>query len=114
MELLSDGVLELTPFPHSITQAQGPAIGATTAQEDQPQGMLHLHRLPVFHERGGDGGKSSKVGEDLAFTLTRKRFVVRPFSLPPVDGGGGGEVDAQQTKEQKSKVTRTRAADLEF
>ncbi|KAI9789839.1 MAG: hypothetical protein M1816_005756 [Peltula sp. TS41687] len=110
MELLSDGVLELTPFPHSIIQA--PTIGATTTtQEEPPQGILHLHRLPVFHERGGDGGKTGGLGEDLAFTLTRRRFVVRPFSLPPVDGGGGGE--GEDVNAKQSRLT-TRAADLEF
>ena len=68
--------------------------------------MVRVHRLPVFHERGGGGGGG--VGEDLAFTVSRRRFVIRPFSLPPVEGdreaqkaegegeggkGGGGSMD---------------------
>lgn len=46
------------------------------------------------------------VGDDLAFTLSRRKFVIKPFSLPPVEGdteaqgalgaeGGGG---GKQTK----------------
>lgn len=69
MEILSDGVLELTPFPHL-----GDALvtsGAATTQEEQPQGMLKIHRLPVFHEKGGGGGGSSGLGEDQS----RHRFL---------------------------------------
>lgn len=92
MEILSDGVLELTPFPHSVES--GPSIttsGAATAQEEKPQGMVKVHRLPVFHENGRGGGVGAGGGDDLAFTVTRKNFVIKPFSLPPVDG----DTDAQ-------------------
>ena len=91
MELLSDGVIELTPFLHSSPHG---SVGGATAQEEQPQGMLHIHRLPIFHERGGDGGGggSSGLGENLAFTVSRRRFVIKPFSLPPVEG----DIEAQQ------------------
>lgn len=104
IELLSDGVLELAPFPHSSDL--GPSTGtsgAATAQEEQPQGMLKIHRLPVFHERGGggSGGSSGSVGDDLAFTVSRRRFVIKPFSLPPVEGdteAQKGEKEVKQTK----------------
>jgi len=82
IELLSDGVLELAPFPHSIDA--GPSTttsGAATAQEEKPQGLVRVHRLPVVWEKGGGGG-----GDDLAFTVSRRRFVIKPFSLPPVEG----------------------------
>lgn len=80
--------------------------GAATASEERPQGMLRVHRLPVWHERGGGGGGVAGVGDDLAFTLSRRKFVIKPFSLPPVEGdteaqgalgaeGGGG---GKQTK----------------
>lgn len=99
MEILSDGVLELAPFPS--TYDAGPSLmtsGATTAQEDQPQGMVNVHKLPVFHEKGGAGGLA---GDDLAFTVSRKKFAIRPFSLPPVEGDSDaqhGEVVVGGTK----------------
>ena len=99
MEILSDGVLELAPFPS--TYDAGPSLttsGATTAQEDQPQGMVNVHKLPVFHEKGGAGGLA---GDDLAFTVSRKKFAIRHFSLPPVEGDSDaqyGEVVVGGTK----------------
>ncbi|KAI4131555.1 MAG: hypothetical protein LQ347_002930 [Umbilicaria vellea] len=104
MELLSDGVLELAPFPHSIDV--GPSIttsGAATAQEEKPQGMVRVHRLPVFHEKGGGGGGGGGgcVGDDLAFTVSRRKFMIKPFSLPPVEGdteAQKGEADGKPTK----------------
>lgn len=106
-ELLSDGVLELQPFPHLMdTYGELASSGAATATEERPQGMLRVHRLPVFHERGGGGGGVAGVGDDLAFTLSRRKFVVKPFSLPPVEGdteaqgalGAEGGSGAKQTK----------------
>ena len=80
IEQLSDGVLELAPFPHSIDiepRTTGP--GKT---EEKPQGLVRVHKLPVFTEKGGGGGG----GDDLAFSLSRKRFVIKPYSLPPMEG----------------------------
>ena len=97
MEHLSDGVIELVPFPHSIHT--GPSLttsGAATSQEEKPQGMVKIHRLPVFHERGGGAG----VGDDLAFTVSRRRFVIKPFSLPPVEG----DVEAQKGEVENGKA----------
>ena len=47
-----------------------------------------MHKVPVVTEKGGGGGG----GDDWAFSLSRRRFVVRMFSLPPVDG----DVEAQK------------------
>ena len=102
IELLSDGVLELAPFPHNVDA--GPSTttsGAATAQEEKPQGMVKVHRLPVFHEKGGGGGENKGVGDDLAFTVSRRKFVIKPFSLPPVEGdteAQRGEADGKPTK----------------
>lgn len=86
MELLSDGVLELASFP-STALATKAAPGAATSQEEPPQGMFKIHHLPVFHEKGGGGGEASGFGDDLAFTLSRRKgLVIKPFSLPPVEG----------------------------
>ena len=77
--------------------------GATTAQEEQPQGLVKIHKLPVFHERGGGGrgGTGGGVGDDLAFLVSRRKFVIKPFNLPPVEGdteAQNGEVELKQTK----------------
>ncbi|EEH06664.1 conserved hypothetical protein [Histoplasma capsulatum G186AR] len=85
IELLSDGVIELAPFPHLSDANPFATSGAATAQEEPPQGLLKIHRLPVLHERGGGGGERS-LGDDWAFTLSRRKFVIKPFSLPPVEG----------------------------
>ena len=104
IEHLCDGVLELAPFPHSIdtepplTTSSGPGKA-----EEKPQGMLQIHRLPVLTEKGGGGGG----GDDLAFSLSRKRFVIRPFSLPPVEG----DQEAQKGEAEGGKVGK---GDIEF
>lgn len=107
IEILSDGILELTPFPHTVdTGPSSSTSGAATAQEEKPQGLAKIHKLPVFHERGGGGMSGSVVvGDDLAFTVTRRRFEIKPFSLPPVEG----DTEAQQAA--PGSVTK---ADLEF
>lgn len=83
IENLCDGALELVPFPHPIDT--GPPLTTSSGSakpEDKPQGMLKIHRLPVLTEKGGGSGG----GDDLAFSLSRKRFVIKPFSLPPIEG----------------------------
>lgn len=93
IELLSDGVLELAPFPHNIDiSSSTTTLGAATAQEEKPQGMVRVHRLPVFHEVGGGGSRNEGVSDDLAFTVSRKKFAIKPFRLPPVEG----DSDAQR------------------
>ncbi|KAL8650157.1 MAG: hypothetical protein Q9210_003982 [Variospora velana] len=102
MELLSDGVMELSPFPHSDQNAPPTTSSAATAQEEKPQGLVKVHRLPVFSEKGG-GGLS---GDDLAFTVSRRKFVIKPFNLPPVEG----DTEAQRG-EGEGKPTKV---DIEF
>ena len=92
MEILSDGVFELSPFPYDHMQSLSTS-GAATDKEERPQGMLAVHKLPVFHERGGGGG-GEDLGEDLAFTLSRRKFVVAKFSLPPVEGDREAQEEA--------------------
>ncbi|KAJ5488878.1 hypothetical protein N7539_003768 [Penicillium diatomitis] len=82
IELLCDGIIELCPFPHSADTVA--TSGAATSVEEPPQGMLKTHKLPVLHERGG--GSDQNVGQDWAFTLSRRRFEIKPFSLPPAEG----------------------------
>ena len=104
IEHLCDGVLELAPFPHSI-DIEPPlttSYGSGKAEE-KPQGMVQIHRLPVLTEKGAGGGG----GDDLAFSLSRKRFVIKPFSLPPVEG----DQEAQRGEVEGGKVGK---GDIEF
>ena len=106
MELLSDGVLELAPFPSTAVATK--SNPTSTIQEEPPQGMLKIHRLPIFHEKGG--GESSSFETDLAFTLSRRKgLVIKPFSLPPVEG----DSEAQQggLEHDHGKATKV---DIEF
>ena len=81
IEHLCDGVLELAPFPHKV-EIEPPGGKAGKGESENQQGMVKVHKLPVLTENGGGGGG----GDDLAFSLSRRRFVVRKFSLPPVEG----------------------------
>ncbi|KAF7596362.1 hypothetical protein BBP40_002106 [Aspergillus hancockii] len=103
IEHLCDGVIELCPFPHSADALA--TSGASTSHEEPPQGVLKTHRLPVLHERGG--GSDHNVGQDWAFTLSRRKFEIKPFSLPPADGDKEAQDGAAQSKMPKK-------ADLEF
>lgn len=94
IEHLCDGVLELAPFPHRVElDPPGPGIGKA---DEKPQGMVKIHKLPVFSEKGGGGGG----GDDLAFSLSRKRFMIRPYSLPPVEG----DEEAQRGEAERGKM----------
>lgn len=104
VELLSDGVLELAPFPHSAEGDTDRARGSTGTTEEPPQGLLQVHRLPVIHERGSGVGTSEN---DWTFTLSRRKFTIKQFNLPPVEG----DTDAQQGSGQEQKAKK---ADVEF
>jgi elongator complex protein 4 len=110
MEILSDGVFELSPFPYSHAQALAQSAG-TTKDEERPQGMFAVHKLPIFHEKGGGGG-ADDLGEDMAFTLSRRKFVVAKFSLPPLEGDT--EAQEQAVREAAGGSAMPKKADLEF
>ncbi|KAL5116485.1 Elongator subunit elp4 [Pleosporales sp. CAS-2024a] len=110
MEILSDGVFELSPFPYSHAQALAQSAG-TTKEEDRPQGMFAVHKLPVFHEKGGGGG-AHHLGEDMAFTLSRRKFVVAKFSLPPLEGDT--EAQEQAVREAAGATSLPKKKHLEF
>jgi elongator complex protein 4 len=88
-EILSDGVIELTPFPHSpaYEEASGESRRGKGKDDQTPQGLVRVHKLPILSQRGeGGAGNGNSLGDDLSFAVTRKRFLIRPFSLPPVEG----------------------------
>jgi elongator complex protein 4 len=103
IELLNDGVLELAPFPHNAN-VEISSKSETGASEDPPQGLLRIHRLPILQERGNG---TVLTGDDWAFNLSRRRFTIKPFSLPPIEG----DIEAQHGPEVQQKSAKV---DLEF
>ena len=95
-EVLSDGVIELTPFPHLMDASNSLAeSGGARGNDEQPQGMLKVHKLPINTERGeGGAGVGNSIGEDLAFTVSRRKFVIKPFALPPMEGDQDAQKEA--------------------
>lgn len=77
--------------------------GGARGAEDQPQGMLRIHKLPVNSE-GGEGGAAAGMGEDLAFTVSRRKFVIRPFSLPPIEGDTQAQAEAEGGMPRKADI----------
>ena len=99
-EILSDGVIEITPFPH-LMDASNALVqsGGAQTSEEQPQGMVKVHKMPINSERGeGGAGVGNSMGEDLAFTVSRRKFVIKPFSLPPLEGD-------QEAQKEAGKLT---------
>lgn len=73
--------------------------------------MLKTHRLPIFHEKGGGGGENSGSGDDMAFNLSRRKgMVIKPYSLPPVEG----DAEAQQGGLEGDDGKKATKVDLEF
>lgn len=103
LELLSDGVLELAPFPHSA-DAEFRSSRDPATKEEPPQGLLRTHRLPLFNDRGS-GFVSGDT--DWTFTLSRRKFTIKPFNLPPIEG----DTEAQQGSSAEQKP---RKSDMEF
>jgi elongator complex protein 4 len=102
MELLSDGVLELVPLQSSSVHAPPPSAKADAKSEDQTQGLLKVHSLPIFDEKGGGSSESHASREDQSFSLSRSRgLVIRPYSLPPV---GDEDEDKKSTESGKASM----------
>jgi len=84
MELLCDGVVELIPLP--ATPGAAPPSVSDKKSSDQPQGLLKVHSLPVYHEKGGGGAETSAFHETLSFSLSASRGLnIKPYSLPPME-----------------------------
>nr|POE72087.1 elongator complex protein 4 [Quercus suber] len=104
-ETLSDGVLELTPFPHLMDSSHPHNQYSSQDRDEHPQGMLKVHKIPLSTERGeGGAGAGNSLGEDLAFTVSRRKFVIKPFALPPMEGD----------EEAQGKGPGIAAKDVEF
>lgn len=106
IELLSDGVIELIPLP--ANPAAPPPSTTKSSDKDKgeqgpAQGLLRVHTLPVYHEKGGGSGvATSEFRETLAFSLSASRgLVIKPYSLPPLVEGDGE--DEEKKREGKGK-----------
>ncbi|KND91443.1 Elongator complex protein 4 [Tolypocladium ophioglossoides CBS 100239] len=98
MELLFDGVIEVIPLQHRAQMGRGPT------DEDKIQGLLRVHSLPVFHEKGG-GLEGGWVREDMSFKLSAlSGMVIMPFSLPPVGDGKAAEPSGTSADSDKKQL----------
>ncbi|KAI2629568.1 PAXNEB protein-domain-containing protein [Hypoxylon sp. NC1633] len=106
MELLCDGVFELIPLQSNTIHAPPPSSKSDSKSDEQTQGLVKVHSLPIFHERGGGPAESNTAHGDLSFSLSRsKGLVIKPFYLPPV-----GE-DAEEKKGESGKNGMDRGRD---
>lgn len=106
LEILSDGVLELLPFPHS-SDAEFATSRDPNTKEEPPQGLLRVHKLPVLSEVGSGILPSDT---DWTFTLSRRKFTIKPFNLPPIEG----DIDAQQSATSDTSGDKAKKSDMEF
>ncbi|KAI0538082.1 Elongator complex protein 4 [Xylaria digitata] len=84
MELLCDGVLELIPLQSTTIHKPPPSSKSDGKDDEKVQGLVKVHSLPIFHEKGG--GSHSAL-DDQSFSLSRsKGLIIKPFYLPPADG----------------------------
>ncbi|RKF59288.1 Elongator complex protein 4 [Erysiphe neolycopersici] len=108
MELLSDGVLELAPLTSAVSATFSSEV--KSARDEAPQGILKIHKLPIFHEKGGGNivGGLSRVGDNLAFSLSRRKgLIIKPFSLPPISG----DLEIKSASSEKERSTNE---DIQF
>ncbi|KFY30825.1 hypothetical protein V493_01635 [Pseudogymnoascus sp. VKM F-4281 (FW-2241)] len=112
VEILSDGVLELAPFPSHANLALATSVPSSTVlQEEPPQGILKVYELPILHEKGG-GEHQSGHTDDLAFTLSRRKgLTIKPFSLPPLDSDDSPDSHQHESGHSHGKATKV---DIEF
>ncbi|MDA4133216.1 MAG: elongator complex protein 4, partial [Thaumarchaeota archaeon] len=89
MEILSDGVLELIPLHTNPIAAmpKGSSDKSSSKDAEKAQGLLKVHSMPIYHEKGGGGAEGNYFRENLSFSLSSSRgLVIKPYSLPPMEG----------------------------
>ncbi|KAI1352406.1 Elongator complex protein 4 [Xylaria sp. FL0043] len=83
MELLCDGALEFIPLQSTSIHKPPPSSKKDGNDDEKVQGLIKVHSLPIFHEKGG--GSHSAL-DDQSFSLSRsKGLIIKPFYLPPAD-----------------------------
>ena len=105
MELLCDAVLELNPLPRREDDESRTTSTAAPTNEERPQGMIKVHKLPIIEENSGGAptAMARALGDDLAFTVSRRRFVIKPFTLPPAIGGIEAQKEAGRAEGKIAK-----------
>lgn len=98
LEILSDGVVHIDPFPERLDITQGPEIqsgndaesssddNTTKSSQDSSknkpyQGLIHVYKLPILSERGGMHVRKS----EYAFRVSRKKFEIDEWGIPVED-----------------------------
>ncbi|KAI0444263.1 Elongator complex protein 4 [Xylaria telfairii] len=83
MELLCDGVFEFIPLQSTTIHKPPPSSKGEGKDDEKFQGLVKVHSLPIFHEKGG--GSHSAL-DDQSFSLSRSRgLIIKPYYLPPAD-----------------------------
>ncbi|TGZ83096.1 PAXNEB-domain-containing protein [Ascodesmis nigricans] len=103
VEMLSDGVMELVPLPRRTA-------AKTSAGDNEPQGLVRFWKLPIVSEKGGGMGATLAGQEDLAFVVTRRRFEIMAYTLPPADE----EEDDHGHDHGGGAMSRATKVDLDF
>ncbi|KAK5085545.1 Elongator subunit elp4 [Lithohypha guttulata] len=76
----------------------------SATKDEPPQGLLRVHKLPLLHELGSG---SPLADTDWTFTLSRRKFTIKPFDLPPIEG----DTEAQK---EASVNDKPKKADMDF
>ncbi|AEO55180.1 hypothetical protein MYCTH_2298732 [Thermothelomyces thermophilus ATCC 42464] len=113
MELLCDGVIELIPLPANpgappppSSSSRSGAASGPDKNDQAPQGLLQVHTLPVYHEKGGGGAGAGSFRETLSFSLSASRgLVIKPYSLPPLE---------EEEKKEKAEGSKGKKEGIEF
>ena len=96
MELLCGGVLEFIPLQSTTIHKPPPSSKGSGKDDEKIQGLVKVHSLPIFHEKGG--GSHSAL-DDQSFSLSRsKGLIIKPFYLPPADSDETGSKGADTGK----------------
>lgn len=96
MEIMFDGVIELVPLHQPTYVKESPS------ERSKAQGLVRIHTMPIFHERGG-GMEGCWKREEMSFRLTTSHGLdITPFSLPPV-GLSEERVSASLPEQPKSE-----------
>jgi len=82
-------VIELVPVPALMERAHQ-AASTSKGHEDIPMGLVRVWKVPDRRFGMSDAGGGAS-GENLAFTVTRRRFGIGLFTLPPAEEEGEGE-----------------------
>ncbi|KAK4230025.1 Elongator complex protein 4 [Podospora fimiseda] len=90
IERFCDGVVELIPLP-ATPGAAPPPSSSSGEKPEQPQGLFHLYKVPIYSARGGGVPRELR---SFSLSMT-KGLNIKPYSLPPM------LEDEEEKKEKK-------------